>query len=349
MGRELAPGTLTRPDMANPAPAAPLTATAAPLLAVRDLRVTFPTPRGDLAAVDGISYSLAAGRTLGIVGESGSGKTVGALAILGLLPEQARMSGQILFDGRDLATLANAEMEALRGDRMAMVFQEPMTALNPLMTIGEQIAEAWLIHRDLSPSAAQQAAVAMIDKVGIPDAPRRAGSYPHQLSGGQRQRAMIAMALACGPALLVADEPTTALDVTVQAQILDLVMRMQAELGMAILFISHNLAVVSEVADDVAVMYAGRIVELAPSAEIFANPQHPYTRGLIETVPRIGRGRVRLPAIPGTVPDPRRLPAGCRFSNRCPLADDTCRRADPPLIALAPGRAVACYKPGMRP
>jgi len=325
------------------------TAAPPPLLAVRDLRVIFPTTRGDLPAVDGITYSLAARRTLGIVGESGSGKTVGALALLRLLPEQARMSGQILFEGRDLATLGNDEMEALRGDRIAMVFQEPMTALNPVMTIGEQIAEAWIIHRGLSQSEAEDAAIAMIDKVGIPDAARRAASYPHQLSGGQRQRAMIAMALACGPALLVADEPTTALDVTVQAQILDLVMRMQAELGMAILFISHNLAVVSEVADDVAVMYAGRIVEMAPSIEIFANPLHPYTRGLIETVPRIGRGRARLPAIPGTVPDPRHLPAGCRFSNRCPLADDTCRRADPPLIAMEPGRAVACYKPGSRP
>ena len=227
-----------------------------------------------------------------------------------------------------------------------MIFQEPMTALNPVMTIGEQIAEAWIIHQGLDQTAARDAAIAMIDKVGIPDPARRANSYPHQLSGGQRQRAMIAMALACNPALLVADEPTTALDVTVQAQILDLVMRMQAELGMAVLFISHNLAVVSEIADDVAVMYAGRIVELAPAAALFAAPQHPYTRGLIETVPRIGRGRTRLPAIPGSVPDPLHLPAGCSFSNRCALADATCRLADPPLITIAPGHGVACFKPG---
>jgi oligopeptide/dipeptide ABC transporter ATP-binding protein len=321
----------------------------APLLTVRDLRITFPTARGDLTAVDGISYSLAARRTLGIVGESGSGKTVSALALLRLTPPQARLSGTILFEGQDIATLDDSAMEKLRGNRIAMVFQEPMTALNPVLTIGEQIAEAWIIHRGLDREAAREAAVAMIGKVGIPDPERRADSYPHQLSGGQRQRAMIAMALACGPALLVADEPTTALDVTVQAQILDLVMQMQAEFGMAILFISHNLAVVSEVADDVAVMYAGRIVELAPAAEIFANPLHPYTRGLIETVPRIGHGRKKLPAIRGTVPDPLSLPAGCRFSNRCPLADDHCRRADPPLTEPTPGRLVACYKPGVRP
>ena len=321
----------------------------APLLTVRDLRVAFPTPRGELKAVDGICYSLAAKRTLGIVGESGSGKTISALSLLRLVPPQARMSGEILFEGRNIAALDDATMEKLRGNRIAMVFQEPMTALNPVMTIGEQIAEAWVIHRGLSHEAAREAAVAMIDKVGSPDPARRADSYPHQLSGGQRQRAMIAMALACGPALLVADEPTTALDVTVQAQILDLVMRMQAEFGMAIVFISHNLAVVSEIADDVAVMYAGRIVEMAPATEIFADPQHPYTRGLIETVPRIGHGRKKLPAIRGTVPDPLALPAGCRFSNRCPLADDHCRRADPPLSEIAPGRSVACYKPGVRP
>ncbi len=319
------------------------------LLAVRDLRVTFPTPRGDLVAVDGVSFRVTAGRTLGIVGESGSGKTVSALALLRLIPSQAKMSGAILFEGRDIAGLREPAMERLRGNRMAMVFQEPMTALNPVMTVGDQIAEAWIVHRGAAPADARAAAVGMIEKVGIPDAARRAHSFPHQLSGGQRQRAMIAMALACGPALLIADEPTTALDVTVQAQILDLMMQMQAELGMAMVFISHNLAVVSEVADDVAVMYAGRIVEQAPADALFVRPLHPYTRGLIETVPRVGHGRKRLPAIPGTVPDLLHLPSGCRFSNRCPLADDGCRRADPPFAEVEPGRWVACYKPGEWP
>ncbi len=320
-----------------------------PLLVVHDLRVTFPTPRGELSAVDGVSFRVTAGRTLGIVGESGSGKTVSALALLRLIPPQATMTGEILFEGRDIAGLPEPAMERLRGDRMAMVFQEPMTALNPVMTIGDQIAEAWIVHRGAAPADARAAAVGMIEKVGIPDAARRAQSYPHQLSGGQRQRAMIAMALACGPALLIADEPTTALDVTVQAQILDLMMQMQAEFGMAVVFISHNLAVVSEVADDVAVMYAGRIVEQAPADALFARPLHPYSRGLIETVPRVGHGRKRLPAIPGAVPDPLRLPPGCRFSDRCPLADDGCRRADPPFAETEPGRWVACYKPGQLP
>jgi peptide/nickel transport system ATP-binding protein len=320
-----------------------------PLLAVQDLRVTFPTPRGALTAVDGVSFRVTAGRTLGIVGESGSGKTVSALALLRLIPSQAKMSGAILFEGRNIAGLSEPAMEQMRGNRMAMVFQEPMTALNPVMTIGDQIAEAWIIHRGVTPAEARAAAVGMIEKVGIPDPARRAQSYPHQLSGGQRQRAMIAMALACGPALLIADEPTTALDVTVQAQILDLMMQMQAELGMAMVFISHNLAVVSEVADDVAVMYAGRIVEQAPADALFARPLHPYTRGLIETVPRVGHGRQRLPAIPGTVPDLLSLPAGCRFSDRCPLGDDGCRQADPPLAETEPGRWVACYKPGQLP
>jgi oligopeptide/dipeptide ABC transporter ATP-binding protein len=320
-----------------------------PLLSVEDLRVVFPTARGELAAVDGMSYRLMAGRTLGIVGESGSGKTVAALALLRLTAPQARVSGRIRFEAEDVSALPESAMRRLRGNRIAMVFQEPMTALNPVMTIGEQIAEAWIIHRGLDRAEAREAAVAMIEKVGIPDPARRAGSYPHQLSGGQRQRAMIAMALACGPALLIADEPTTALDVTVQAQILDLMMQMQAELGMAVLFISHNLAVVSEVADDVAVMYAGRIVERAPADALFADPLHPYTRGLIDTVPRIGHGRQRLPAIPGTVPDALRLPAGCRFSDRCPKADAGCRRAEPPLAERGDGRAVACFKPGASP
>ena len=318
------------------------------MLTVENLRVTFPTPRGPVAAVDGVSFELKPGRTLGLVGESGSGKTVTALALLRLLPPQARLAGRVEFEGQDLAALSEQALRRLRGNRIAMVFQEPMTALNPVQTIGAQIAEAWTIHRGMAAVEAREAAVALIDKVGIAEPARRAGSYPHQLSGGQRQRAMIAMALACRPALLIADEPTTALDVTVQAQILDLMLEMQAEIGMAILFISHNLAVISDLADEVAVMYAGRIVERADAAALFADPQHPYTRGLIETVPRIGRGRQRLPAIPGTVPDPLAAPPGCRFSDRCAHADDSCRAADPALTEMPDRRAVACFKPGAR-
>jgi oligopeptide/dipeptide ABC transporter ATP-binding protein len=329
---------------AAPSPAAPgPTATADAALEVADLRIVFETPRGPFAAVDGVSFRLSPGRTLGLVGESGSGKTMTALATLDLLPPTGRVAGgHIRFQGQDIGSGAS-----LRGDRIAMIFQEPATALNPVMTIGEQVAEPWIIHRGLGHAAAMEAAVALLDRVGLPDAKRRAQDYPHRLSGGQRQRAMIAMALACDPALLIADEPTTALDVTIQAQILDLMLELQDAHGMAMLFISHNLAVVSEIADDVAVMYAGRIVEQAPAAELFAAPRHPYTRGLLDTLPRLGRGRGRLPAVPGHVPDPSQMPPGCRFAPRCPLADDGCRAADPQLRANARGHAVACFKADM--
>ena len=317
------------------------------LLEVRGLEVTFETSGGTLRAVDGVSYDIAPGRTLGVVGESGGGKSMTALAILRLVPEQGRITaGRVALDGVDLTGLSEAGMEAVRGDRIAMIFQEPMTSLNPVVTIGEQIAEVYLIHRKASRKEALGEAVELLAKVRIPDPAARAMDYPHRLSGGMRQRAMIAMALACRPALLIADEPTTALDVTIQAQILELMLEIQDEMGMAIQFISHNLGVISEVADEVAVMYAGRIVERAGARAIFEEPLHPYTKGLIETAPIIGRRVRRLPAIPGVVPDLMHLPSGCRFSDRCALADKACREAEPELTDWGDGHFAACFKAG---
>ena len=317
------------------------------LLEVRDLEVTFETSGGTLRAVDGVSYDIAPGRTLGVVGESGGGKSMTALAILRLVPEQGSITkGRVALEGVELTGLDEAGMEAVRGDRVAMIFQEPMTSLNPVVTIGEQIAEAYLIHRKATRKEALGEARELLAKVRIPDPAARAMDYPHQMSGGMRQRAMIAMALACRPALLIADEPTTALDVTIQAQILELMLEIQDEMGMAIQFISHNLGVISEVADEVAVMYAGRIVERAGTDAIFDQPLHPYTKGLIETVPIIGRRVRRLPAIPGVVPDLMRLPSGCRFSDRCRLADRACREAEPELTDWGGGHFAACFKAG---
>ena len=318
-----------------------------PVLDVRDLAVTFPSEDGPLHAVAGISYRIEAGRTLGVVGESGCGKSMTALAILGLVPPPGRISGGTVRVGDlEVTALAEDQLAAIRGERVSMVFQEPMTALNPVMTVGEQIAEAWTLHREGSAAEARASALHMIERVRIPDPRRRFDDYPHHMSGGMRQRAMIAMALACEPDLLIADEPTTALDVTIQAQIIELMMEMQAELGMAIQFISHNLGVVSEIADDVAVMYAGRIVEMGTAAQIFAAPRHPYTSALMETIPRLGARVGRLPAIPGAVPDLRALPLGCPFSDRCPLADTGCRAALPPLADQGGGHLAACFKAG---
>jgi oligopeptide/dipeptide ABC transporter ATP-binding protein len=320
-----------------------------PLLRIRDLTVAFRSDRGEVRAVDGVSLSLSKGTTLGLVGESGCGKTMTALACLGLVPEPGRIAaGEVLFEGRDLTRLGEDEIAPLRGSRIAMIFQEPMTSLNPVMTVGDQIAESLRIHRAMSRIEARAAAVEMLARVRIADPARRARDYPHQLSGGMRQRAMIAMALACEPDVLIADEPTTALDVTIEAQVLDLILGLRDEMGMAILFISHNLAVVSQIADEVAVMYAGRIVERAPAADLFVRPAHPYTAGLIATLPRIGVRRKRLPVIAGAVPNPAALPPGCRFQDRCALADEVCRTVDPPLALLSmdeSGREVACHKP----
>jgi oligopeptide/dipeptide ABC transporter ATP-binding protein len=341
----------------TPAPTAAAAAPAAgsDLLAVRGLTVTFFTADGPLTAVDGVALEIASGRTLGLVGESGCGKSVTALSLLGLVPPPGRITGGVVrFEGRDLLKAPEAELETVRGNRISMIFQEPMTSLNPVFTVGDQIAEAFRIHQRLTGAEASARTVEMLARVQIPDPARRARDYPHQLSGGMRQRVMIAMALACRPALLIADEPTTALDVTIQAQILDLILGLQDEMGMAVLFISHDLGVVAQVADEVAVMYAGRIVERAPADQLFAQPLHPYTRGLLETLPRLGERRDRLPAIGGAVPDPRHLPPGCRFSDRCPLADTDCRNVEPELVPAPEGAAepqgggwsVACFKAG---
>jgi oligopeptide/dipeptide ABC transporter ATP-binding protein len=317
-----------------------------PALLVRDLDVVFPTRDGVIRAVAGVSLEIARGRTLGIVGESGSGKSMTALAIMGLLPPPGRLAGGLVQIGGDTVSgLDDSAMMRVRGARVAMIFQEPMTALNPVLTVGAQIAEAWSLHRTAGKHAARDAALALLERVRIPEPAHRFDDYPHQMSGGMRQRAMIAMALAGGPEVLIADEPTTALDVTIQAQIIELMAEIQAEMGMAIQFISHNLGVVSEIADDIAVMYAGRIVEQAGAADILSAPRHPYTRALIATVPRIGAHNRRLPAIGGQVPHPLALPPGCAFSDRCPRADAQCRGAEPPLAEIVPGHRVACFKP----
>jgi peptide/nickel transport system ATP-binding protein len=315
------------------------------LLAVDNLSVRFPGEDGEVTVVAGISYTIEAGRTLGVVGESGCGKSMTALALLGLVPSPGIVAGSVRFAGAALLGQSEAAWQRIRGKRIAMIFQEPMTALNPVMPIGAQIAEALELHEGLSGAAARERAIALLAEVGIPSPKQRADAYPHQLSGGMRQRGMIAMALACEPALLIADEPTTALDVTIQAQILELMAELQDRAGMAIQLISHNLGVVSEIADDIIVMYAGRIVERASAAVLFAQPLHPYTIGLIETLPSIERRVARLPVIAGSVPDPARLrAAGCRFADRCPRVIAACREGEPPLVELTPGHFAACIR-----
>ncbi len=319
---------------------------AAPLLAIDDLRVTFRNAEGaETVAVDGVSFVARRGSTLGIVGESGCGKSVTSLAIMGLLPKNsARVTGRVGFEGLDLLKASDHTVRDMRGDRLAMIFQEPMTSLNPAYTIGDQISEAIVRHRKVSRAEARARSIAMLMKVRIPSPETRFDDYPHKLSGGMRQRAMIAMALSCDPDLLIADEPTTALDVTIQAQILDLMRKLRAETGAAIILITHDLGVVAEVCDDVIVMYAGQVVERAPVAELFAHPQHPYTVGLLGSLPRLDRQRDRLSAIGGSVPSMDPPPAGCRFAPRCPFADETCRRKMPPLALAGAGHATRCLK-----
>jgi oligopeptide/dipeptide ABC transporter ATP-binding protein len=316
------------------------------LLEVRDLRTYFASDYGEFRAVDGVSFTLDSGRTLGIVGESGCGKSVTALSIMGLVPQPpGRIAGgEILFDGVDLLKLPPDAMRELRGDRIAMIFQEPMTSLNPVFTIGDQIAEGILRHRAMSREAATERAIEMLRRVRIPSPERRYDDYPHRLSGGMRQRVMIAMALACGPKLLIADEPTTALDVTIQAQILDLMRTLREETGAAIVLITHDLGVIAEVVDDVVVMYAGRIVERARVDALFGEPQHPCTIGLLGSIPKLHLDQPRLAAIEGQVPNPLTPVAGCAFHPRCPFADDQCRRTEPPLIDVGGGHEAACWK-----
>ena len=316
------------------------------LLEVADLTTAFRTERGEVAAIEEVSFSLDAGEVLGIVGESGSGKSVTALTIMGLLPQPpARIAaGSIRFEGQELTRFSDTRMQRIRGPGIAMVFQEPMTSLNPIFTIGEQIMETVRAHERIGARAQRDRAVEMLEKVGIPSAASRLGSYPHQLSGGQRQRVMIAMALACRPRLLIADEPTTALDVTIQAQILDLLLDLRDEFGMAVLIITHNMGVIAETADRVMVMYAGRVIEEAPVARLFAQPSHPYTRGLLECVPSLGVERERLAAIAGTLPEPGRRPDGCRFAPRCRHCIPACTAAPPPLLPIEAGHAAACIR-----
>jgi peptide/nickel transport system ATP-binding protein len=325
-----------------------------PLLDVRDLVTHFFTRQGRLPAVDGVSFAIEAGETVALVGESGCGKSVTAASILRLVPDPPGriVGGEIRFEGRNLLKLPADEMRALRGNRIGMVFQEPMTSLNPVFTIGDQIAEVIREHQKLSRAAAYARVADLLNLVRIPDPHRLIRDYPHRLSGGMRQRAMIAMAIACEPALLIADEPTTALDVTTQAQILELLDDLKQRLGMAMLLITHDLGVVAQTAQRVLIMYAGRVVEEASVNDLFDEPLHPYTRGLLQSLPRpnaevdaAGRPRPLL-EIPGTVPALAALPAGCRFAPRCPYALDTCRQGDLPLRAFSGGRATACVRAG---
>ncbi|MBI3770490.1 MAG: ABC transporter ATP-binding protein [Deltaproteobacteria bacterium] len=317
----------------------------APLLAVRELHTHFETPEGVARAVDGVSFSVRPGRTLGLVGESGCGKSVTAMSILRLVTPPGRIvSGAIRYKGKDLVELSEGAMRRVRGKEIAMVFQEPMTSLNPVFTIGSQIAEAVRLHQRLGRAATRARVVEALRLVEMPEPERRARSYPHELSGGMRQRAMIAMALACEPNLLIADEPTTALDVTIQAQILELLRGLRERFGMAMLLITHDLGIVAEQADEVAVMYAGRIVEQGSVLDVFERPLHPYTIALMEAVGRLGGDERYLEALPGTVPSLLRLPSGCRFRDRCARAIDRCATVDPALEEKATGHAAACIR-----
>ncbi len=317
-----------------------------PVLEVQDLRTEFHTDDGVVRAVNGVSFSVRAGETLGLVGESGCGKSVTAFSILRLIPSPpGRIAGgRVLLRGRDILGLGDEEMRRLRGNEISMVFQEPMTALNPVYTVGNQIEEAVRLHQKVGAREARRRAVEMLEQVGIPSPEQRVDEYPHQMSGGMRQRVMIAMALSCNPAVLIADEPTTALDVTIQAQILELLKRLQAEMGMALILITHDLGVIAETADRVAVMYAGRIAEAAAAEDLFAEPRHPYTIGLLESIPRMTERKERLSVIPGVVPPPTAFPSGCPFHPRCPFAVDRCRAEEPELEDCAPAHQVRCHR-----
>src|SRR5450432_3900797 len=324
------------------------------LLEVQNLQTHFRTPDGINRAVDGVSFHVDEGETLAIVGESGCGKSVTSMSLMRLIPEPpGKIAGSVRFQGRDLLRLSEREMRAIRGNDISMIFQEPMTSLNPVLTVGRQVGETLRMHQGLDRQAAETRAIEMLTLVGIPEPARRVREYPHQLSGGMRQRVMIAMALACNPKLLIADEPTTALDVTIQAQILDLMRDLKTRLGSAIMLITHDLGVVAEMAQRVVVMYAGRKVEEAPVNEIFAHPMHPYTSGLLGAVPKLGSsldegGRARLAEIAGLVPSLRRPIVGCAFAGRCSMVTDFCRRVAPAIELKAPGHSVACHYAGQK-
>jgi oligopeptide transport system ATP-binding protein len=318
------------------------------LIEVKDLKTHFDTAAGVARAVDGVSWSVDRGKTLAIVGESGSGKSVTSLSILKLIPSPPGkiVAGEILFNGQDLVKATEPQMRKIRGNDIAMVFQEPMTSLNPVYTVGQQIIEAIVLHQDKKGKAALDHAIEMLRLVGIADPDQRVHEYPHQLSGGMRQRVMIAMALSCDPALLIADEPTTALDVTIQAQILDLIKDLQKKNNMSVLLITHDLAVVAENADDVVVMYASNVVEHSDVFSLFEKPLHPYTMGLLRSLPTLGEKKTRLDVIPGNVPDPLNFPSGCKFHDRCPFVQGEikCSTESPELVEIVPGRKVACWK-----
>lgn len=314
------------------------------LLEIQGLSTHFFTRAGVIKAVDNVSLRLQKGRVLGLVGESGSGKTITALSILNLVPPPGKIvSGSILFEGRDLLALPPEEMRSIRGSRISMIFQEPMTALNPVFTVGNQIAEVLTTHQDISNKDAMAASVELLRSVGIPSPEKRVQEYPHQLSGGMRQRVIIAMAIACRPSLILADEPTTALDVTIQAHILELLGRIQAEMGMAMILVTHDLGLIAERSHEVAVMYAGKIVEQAETRELFADPRHPYTRGLIASIPKPGERGKKLRTIPGSVPQLLNLPKNCSFSTRCDIKTGTCEK-EPDLVEVKPGHFVRCWE-----
>ena len=316
-----------------------------PLLDIIDLKTYFHTDEGTVTSVDGVSFDARAGETVGVVGESGCGKSVTALSVMRLIPVPPGeiVGGRILFDGEDLVAATESRMRQIRGGQIGMIFQEPMTSLNPVFTVGDQILEAVRLHLKLSASEGRERVIEMLDKVGIPSPRQRVDEYPHQMSGGMRQRVMIAMALSCNPKLLIADEPSTALDVTIQAQILDLIRALQDEFGMAVLMITHDLGVIAETAHRVVVMYASKIVEKAESTELFGHPVHPYTQGLFRSIPSILGGHDRLETIEGTVPNPLEFPAGCKFHTRCAFATEHCAEHEPPLREVSEGHDAACW------
>jgi len=341
--RSAAPVDAARPLPARPAGLAAALSAEAPVLDVRNLAAWYFTDEGTVKAVDGVGFKLGKGKTLGLVGESGCGKTATGLAVLGLLPPPGRVvRGEAVLGRRDLLRMPEADLAAMRGRDIAMIFQEPMSALDPLMTAGEQIAECLEMHTALDRRERAEKAVELLASVGVPEPALRAKAWPHELSGGMRQRVVIAMALACDPKVVIADEPTTALDVTVQAQILDLIEDTQERTGMGVILVTHDLAAVAQAADEVAVMYAGVLVETGPVKDVYAHPAHPYTKALLGSIPVVGQAARQLVTIPGRVPNLARLPSGCRFADRCPLAESACRAVEPDLVDLGAGRRVRC-------